>query len=298
MAITYDYYRIFYYVAKYRSFTQAAHILLNSQPNITRSMNNLEHELGCRLFVRSNRGVQLTPEGEKLFVHVSIAHEQLQEAEAELTGDRELRRGVVSIGASETALHGYLLSRLGDFHGKYPGIRMRISNHSTPQAVASLKSGNVDFAVVTTPTGVCRPLEEIHLKTFREILVAGPQFFPKLARRTVTLEELSGLPMVSLGRETKTYEFYNQFFLDYGVLWEPDMEAATTDQVLPLVKSGLGLGFLPEDFAGEAVRRGEVFVVDLKEEIPERAICLVKDGGKPLSIAAREFEKMLRKESV
>ena len=47
MEINYDYYRIFYYVAKYKSFTQAAHVLLNNQPNITRSMNNLENQLGC-----------------------------------------------------------------------------------------------------------------------------------------------------------------------------------------------------------------------------------------------------------
>ena len=84
MEINYDYYRIFYYVAKYKSFTQAANILMNNQPNITRSMNNLENQLGCRLFIRSNRGVSLTPEGDRLFHHVSIAYKQLQMAESEL----------------------------------------------------------------------------------------------------------------------------------------------------------------------------------------------------------------------
>ena len=75
MEINYDYYRIFYYVAKYKSFTQAANILMNNQPNITRSMNNLENQLGCRLFIRSNRGVTLTREGEKLYKHVTIAYQ-------------------------------------------------------------------------------------------------------------------------------------------------------------------------------------------------------------------------------
>ena len=64
--ITYDYYRIFYFVAKYKSFTKAADILHNNQPNITRYMNNLEQELECTLFLRSNRGIVLTPEGEKI----------------------------------------------------------------------------------------------------------------------------------------------------------------------------------------------------------------------------------------
>ena len=65
MAVPYDYYRIFYYVAQHKSFTKAAEALGNNQPNITRCMNNLEQELGCKLFVRSHRGVSLTPEGER-----------------------------------------------------------------------------------------------------------------------------------------------------------------------------------------------------------------------------------------
>lgn len=84
MSISYDYYRIFYYVAKYKSFTQAANILLSNQPNVSRAVNNLENELGCRLFIRSNRGVTLTTEGQYLFSRVSAAHRQLEAAEAEL----------------------------------------------------------------------------------------------------------------------------------------------------------------------------------------------------------------------
>ena len=55
--ITYDYYRIFYFVAQYHSFTKAAEILKNNQPNITRCMNNLESELGCKLFRSEERRV-------------------------------------------------------------------------------------------------------------------------------------------------------------------------------------------------------------------------------------------------
>ena len=72
MAITYDYYRIFYAVAQYSSFTRAAEALDNNQPNITRCMNILEHELGCKLFIRSNRGITLTPEGKRLYSEKAI----------------------------------------------------------------------------------------------------------------------------------------------------------------------------------------------------------------------------------
>ena len=139
--VPYDYYRIFYYAAKYRSFTRAAEILLSSQPNVTRAMNNLEQELGCRLFVRSNRGIALTPEGERLYGHVRIAWEQLLAGEYELSRERRLESGYVSIGASEIALHELLLPVLRKFRLTYPGIHIQVTNHSTPQAVAAVKSG-------------------------------------------------------------------------------------------------------------------------------------------------------------
>lgn len=293
MSVNYDYYRTFYFVAKSRSFTRAAEIMLSSQPNITRSMNNLEQELGCRLFVRSNRGITLTPEGNKLFAHVSVAYEQLQAGEAELVNNKSLQSGTVSIAANETALHGILLSKLRQLHKDYPGFRIRIANYATPQAVLALKNGLLELAVVTTPTGVRKPFWEVPLKPFKEILVGGPEF-SFLRGKTLCLKDLQNYPLICLGADTKTFEFYDRFFLEHGLALHPDMETATTDQVLPLVKSGLGIGFLPEDLAAEALERNEVFQICLAESIPERSICLVKDTLRPLSIAAKELEKLLR----
>lgn len=292
MAFNYDYYRIFYYAARYRSFTKAAEILLNNQPNITRCMNNLEHALGCRLFSRSNRGVVLTPEGRKLYAHVTAAFEQLQAGEEELAAEKNLDGGMVSVAVSETALYGFLLEKLRAFHMLHPGIRLRISNQSTPQAVAALQNGHADLAVVTTPTGTGKPLVEKPLRPFREILIGGPQL-SFLAGKVLHLREVAEYPLICLGRQTMTYEFYNRLFLENGLSLQPDTEVATSDQVLPLVKNDLGIGFLPEALAAESVARGEVFRIRLAETIPERFICLLKDSGRPPSVAAKEFERML-----
>ena len=62
MIVSYDAYRVFYTVARFGSFTKAASVLLASQPNLTRTIRNLESALGCTLFVRSNRGAVLTPD--------------------------------------------------------------------------------------------------------------------------------------------------------------------------------------------------------------------------------------------
>ncbi len=293
MTSTYDYYRIFYYVAKYKSFTGAANILLNSQPNITRAMNNLEHELGCRLFLRSNRGVTLTPEGEKLYAHVRIAQEQLQAGEYELAREKKLESGYISIGVSEIALHMILLPVLRRFRQTYPGIHIRLTNHSTLQAIASVKNGLAELSVVTPPLDIPKDLKTVNLMRFRDILIAGPGYEEQLKDRSLTLQELAKFPIVCLGPRTTTYEFYSRFFAEHGLLLEPAVLAATTEQVLPMVTNDLGLGFLPEQFVEESLKNRELVAVSLEEEIPHRHICLIKDKSRPLSIAAQELEKLL-----
>ena len=75
MNVNFEYYKIFYYVAKYGSFTKAARALGSTQPNVTRAMNCLEQQLHNTLFIRTNRGIQLTPEGEQIGrAHLNSSH--------------------------------------------------------------------------------------------------------------------------------------------------------------------------------------------------------------------------------
>ena len=207
-----DYYRIFYYVAQYKSFSKAADVMGNNQPNITRCMNILENELGCKLFIRSNRGVQLTIEGERLFEHVSIAIEQLVSGENELLKDKGLESGLVNIGASEIALRLFLLNELEVFHHRYPHVKLRISNHSTPQAVQALENGLVDFAVVTTPVALKKPLQRIPLYSFREILIGGEEY-AETASNKHCLQDLQDIPLIGIAPGSSTRELYTQYFI-------------------------------------------------------------------------------------
>ena len=272
MYVDWEYYKIFYYVAKYQNFTRAARVLGNNQPNITHTMNKLEDQLHCVLFIRSNRGVTLTPEGETLYARIASAAVQIQDAEAELSASATLEHGAISISATETALNICLSERLQAFHAQYPGIRLRLSNHSTPQAIQAVKNGEVDFAVVTTPAG---------------------QTFAPLAGRTLSLRELTAYPLIMLGSESMSRTFYRQFFLENRAELKPDIEAATTDQMLTLVRSELGLAFVPEPMARGNLARGRIVQLDLREHIPPRSVCLVYDHHRPLNTAAREFRLRL-----
>lgn len=289
MYIGYDYYRIFYYVAKYGNVTQAARVLLNNQPNLTRAVKTLESELGCPLFIRSNRGMKLTPEGERLLRHIRIAIENIEAGEAEIIESRNLERGSVFVAASEVALHCVLLPVLKKYRSLYPGIKLKISNHSTPQAIDAIKNGFADIAVVTTPTLPSAMLDEITVRKFREVAVCSSAF-SELWGRKVSFEELLSYPLISLGTQTKSYELYSDFFAGEGLRYQPETEAATADQIVPMVKADLGIGFVPEEFL-EGIEG--VSVIETESPLPEREIRVVKRREQPLGIAAKEMEKLI-----
>lgn len=289
MYIAYDYYRIFYYVAKYGNVTQAARVLLNNQPNLTRAVKTLESELGCPLFIRSNRGMKLTPEGERLLRHIRIAIENIEAGEAEIIESRNLERGSVFVAASEVALHCVLLPVLKKYRSLYPGIKLKISNHSTPQAIDAIKNGFADIAVVTTPTLPSAMLDEITVRKFREVAVCSSAF-SELWGRKVSFEELLSYPLISLGTQTKSYELYSEFFAGEGLRYQPETEAATADQIVPMVKADLGIGFVPEEFL-EGIEG--VSVIETEDPLPEREIRVVKRCEQPLGIAAKEMEKLI-----
>ncbi|MGM9553469.1 MAG: LysR family transcriptional regulator [Faecousia sp.] len=292
MNINCEHYRVFYYVAKLKSFTQAANALMNSQPNISRTIKILEHELGCALFARSNRQVLLTAEGEVLYRHVSAAFEQLQAGEEEIQFGKGLEGGVLRIAATEVALRTILLPVLKGFRALYPGVHIKLINSSTTVAIEELQNGLADLAVVTTPADITEKIRKTTISAVREAAVCGDAY-AHLAQAPITLAELIQAPIISLGEQTGTFRFYTQLFADHGVVFEPDIEAATADQILPMVKANLGIGFVSEVFLQEEELGKTVFKLELKEEIPLRSVCLLMPAAHPSGPAAKALEKAL-----
>lgn len=290
--INYEYYRIFYYVAKYGNITKAAAALQSNQPNVTRVMKLLEHSLGCQLLVRSQKGVALTQEGERLYEHVALAFEQLKKGEEELSGFAGLQSGCVAMGVTETALHLLVLEQLSRFKSEYPKVGIKIYNYSTLQAIAALKNGQIDFAVVTGPVPKRQGFSEVILQEFRDVLIGG-EAFRKYAGAPHSLKEISEQPLVGLARGTVTYEYFNQLFLQNGLVYELDIEVAMADLILPTVAYQLGIGFLPEALARSALEKGQVVEIPVLEPVPKRTVSLIYETDRGLGVAAARLKRQL-----
>ena len=299
MNSNFEYYKIFYYVAKYENLTKAATELKTSQPAVTRTIHKLENELGCRLFTRSKTGMQLTPEGRTFYGYVAAGCAQFFKGENDLSNLISLENGTIYISATETALHCYLFQAMEEFNSLYPNVRFKILNNSTTESVNAVKEGKVDLAFVSANLQVAKPLRMKILRKYHDILISGNRFGElKDDGKEVSLKELVSYPWISLTAETITRRFLNEYFEKNSLTFTPDMELATTDMILPAVRHNLGLGFIPAEFADSELKSGQVFEIKVKEKLPERNIILIYDMEYPQSIAAKEFQKFLKEKEM
>lgn len=288
MSLNFEYYKVFYQVATHSNITLAAKNLLLSQPAVSKSIHNLEQELGCILFSRSKKGVKLTAEGKILYEYICKAYKNILIGEKKIKNLINLEQGLIKIGASEITLNFYLLPFLEKFHEIYPNIKMHLYNSSTPKTIESLKKGEIDFGLVTSPVKNCDDLEIHKVCEIQDIFIAGPQF-KELKNKTLTLNELSKYPIICLDENTITKKYLSDFFLSNGLSLEPEFELATMDLVVPFTERNLGIGIVVKNFAEKGIKEGTIFEVKTTKLIPKRNICVVTDSKNTISLAGRRF---------
>ncbi len=287
-----EYYKVFYYVAECKSLTLAAARLSISQPAVSQSVRQLEQEVGAKLFVRTSKGVKLTPEGELLFSYVSKGYEQIELGEKKLAQMMNLELGELHIGASDMTLRFYLLPYLELFHEKYPNIRVVVSNAPTPETLRYLQEGKIDFGVVSTPFEETAGIRTVKVREIEDVFVAGLKFIP-YKNKMLDLQELEKLPLISLEKNTSTRRYMDDFLEKNGVVMHPEFELATSDMIVQFTLRNLGVGCVMKDFAAEYLESGRLFELRFNKIIPKRNFCVVTDSRNPLSAAGRKLLELI-----
>lgn len=171
-------------------------------------------------------------------------------------------------------------------------MRFKLLNNSTAASIQALKTGKADLAVVSSDPAAAPPLRVKTLRGYQEILIGG-QKFQHLKGGKLSLRELADCPWISHTSGSITRDFFNQYFQEHGLSFQPDIELATTDMILPAVRHNLGIGFIPAEFATEDLRQGTVFEIAVEEKLPQRSIQLVYDTEYPQSVASKTFLEFL-----
>ncbi|MBE5962115.1 MAG: LysR family transcriptional regulator [Lachnospiraceae bacterium] len=292
MNLNLEYYRIFYYVAKFGSITGAANELCISQPAVSQAVRLLEKNIGAALFVRNPKGVRLTKEGDVLYSYVKAGYEQILEGEHRLKKMLNLECGEIQIGASDMTLQFYLLPFLEKFHMQYPDIKVRVTNGPTPETIRYLKEGTIDFGIVSGPLEKSEELEMKPVREIEDVFVAGSRF-ESLKGQELSFSDITSLPLISLEKNTSTRKFIDLFLKKNEVKIVPEFELATSDMIVQFALRNLGIGLVVKDFAKPYLESGELFTLSFKEQIPKRNFCIVTNKKDGLSNAAGKLLAMM-----
>lgn len=287
-----EHYRVFKAVADNGNISSTARELYLSQSAISQSIRTLEESLGVRLFSRSPRGVSLTADGNTLYEYVSGALSLLEAGEVRLNESRELLRGELTIGASNTLTECYLLKYLKQYHRLYPGVKVRILNGTSKRVMNFLNNGTVDIAFATTNEKDERFESYLCFKTHTAFVAAAD--YPIDFSKTYSLKEISALPLILLEKEAGSRRFLEDCFLKKGLRLEPEIELASYELLISLAGIGLGIAGITEEFSGDALRTGTVKKLKLKAKLPERAVSMLSPKSGSSGMAARKFMELIR----
>lgn len=261
--------RAFHQVAIAGGFSRAASELNLTQPAISDQVRKLEEEYDVLLFSRQHRQIALTAMGERL---LSITH-RLFDAEDQARGllseSRALRLGTLRIAAD--SVH-HVLHALTAFRAIYPGVRITVSAGNTETIVAQLQSYEADIGVLGD-MAPHRDFEFVPLNAAPIIAVVAADH-PFASRRSLSLAELAGMPLVIRENGSRTRRLLEQRASETGVRLSYAIEVEGREAALDIVAAGGGIGFV-----SEAELRGDRGLVRIALDGPpilmeESLICL------------------------
>jgi DNA-binding transcriptional LysR family regulator len=262
-------------VARHGHFGRAAEAAFVSQPALSQQVRRLEAELGIALLRRTSRGVELTPAGADLLARAEVILAGVAQARGAMDEHAGVVRGAVGVAATADALR--LPDALAGFHRDHPGVRLALRHASASEALALLRRGAVDLAVLSIGPDAADGLDATPLAEEPLRAIAPPD--DPLSGAAVRLEELRGRAFVLAEPGTALRAIVMDACQAAGFSPVPLLEVGDPATVRFLVNAGLGVSLVPASWLehpGPAVG-----VAALAEPAPRHRLSLLTAGELP-----------------
>lgn len=268
--------------------TKASEELYISQPAISQSIKKLEDQIGGTLFLRSNKGMELTEEGKSLFEHIKGALEIIENAENEFTAFKDLSKGEIKIGCSTTLTKLMLLEPLKQFHMDYPNINIKIENNLTSNLITSLKLGKLDFVIFNESDIQETGLKLRKIKDLKQGFIYNPEY---LEDKIQSFQDLNHYPLILQKEESNSRKLLNSIALENGTILKPHMEVVSQELVTEFTNIGLGIGFTIIDLAKK--KYPNLKELNINKKIPNMQVFLATNKSISPTFASKTFMQYL-----
>ena len=290
MNISWNLYKLFYYVAYYGSTSAASKELMIAQPSISMSIKQLEKQLGCSLFYRSYSGMVLTEHGKILYEHIKKAVEHIEEAEDYVKYLVESNKNTISIAVIDTTLQFFLSPYLEQFKEEYPNAEIKLLHcRMLAEAEELLKSKMANFAIMPEETTDDR-YSNVPIKAVSDVLICHKKFADRLSSLELPLDRLKNYPLVAYLKTTPSRKLLDNYLKSYDIDLVPKYEFAHASSIIRHAKDHFSLAFLLENSVQSELNSGDFLRINLNPPIPKRYYYLIAPNEKQPKIVRQAIE--------
>lgn len=274
------------------NFTRAAVLLGYAQSSVSAQIQELEADLGVRLFERLNKRIMLTDEGYRLLVYAEKLLDLAEEARSALS-TTEQPAGAVTISAPETLCTYRLPPLLQRFRATFPQIQVHFRPLPVPDLRRSVLEGRVDVAFVLE-----EPLRATGLTVeplLRErLLVLAPPDHPLAHSTRVTPADIEGEPVLLTEVGCSYRNLFKRALSGVGVYPTTNLELTSVEAIKQCVMLGMGITVLPEVAVQQEVTQGRLVALPWSEPNFEVVTQMLWHRDKWQSLALKSFLSLTR----
>lgn len=276
--------RVFTLIAREKSFTRAAERLHVSPSALTITIKELESEVGMRLFDRTTRTVDLTPQAVAFLPVAERLLDEIGRALDDLRSVAERKKGLVVVAAAASAIASIIAPAIGVLTKDHPEIAVRVFEDTTESLAKRVLNGEVDFGITT----LVHPIEGID----EQLLLREPVYVIFSSRHRFAREEgplavadVGSCPVITLMRGAGIRELVAQQPALAKLLSRPTVEVSNLSTLLDLVARNVGIAFTSA-LASTAAPQRNIAYRPLKRPVIMREVYFLRARNRTLSPAA------------
>ena len=290
-------------VAEAKSISQAAKELYISQPALTKYINNLEDELGVKLFNRKTIPLSLTYAGERFVKEAKRILEIQNALKTEMEDFSHMKKGRLTIGATASRAEYWLPLMIPVFRKKHPGIEIKLIEGSYDELEDMIENEKIDIGLITSlkPKGHMENIvlteEKIVLAVSeKNHLLDGIDISENCMENLVYIspEKIDGADMISLLPGFGMTRYQREVMRKYDIKPNVVLETSSLEIAYYLACADFGIAFVPETCVAENFRVGIPVLCTIEKEVSSRTSVVIYKKGRQLSQAAKAFVDVAR----
>ncbi len=295
MGVTSHQLQLFFTVAEKGSFSAAAKALHMTQPAVTMQVQALEEYFSTRLFIRSNKRIELTESGKVLLPFAEHILSITREAVEAMTTHAEKVKGRLLIGASLTIGEHILPQWLGTFSIQHPDTAIHLSVLNTSQLIQAIAEHSLQLALVEAPVNHPGIRSEPVMED--ELMLVLPNSHPLLSLSEIHISDLKPYSLILRESGSGTRQVLEATLEEQGVHlndFHVPMELGSTGAIKYAVESNIGISFLSRYSVRHEIEAGTICLRRVKNFSFKRHFFAITSPSAPVHLPALSFLTFLR----